>query len=179
MIYFTSDLHFNHKNIITHSRRPFKDKEEMGVVMIANWNNTVSHNDTVIIVGDFCFGGKEKWRGYLSRLKGKKILVRGNHDQRVPKECFEKVCDIHEFKYNGTFFQLCHYPMSAWNGMFRNNIMIHGHTHEKDGQFGLPKMPNSFNVGVDLNNFTPVSIDEILDKKVDFTEECKRLGLLS
>ena len=81
MIWFTSDLHFFHNNVIRNSGRPFKNLDEMHEVLIANWNSRVKKKEIIYVLGDFSFGGKEKTRAILKRLSGYKILVKGNHDK--------------------------------------------------------------------------------------------------
>lgn len=81
MIYYTSDLHLGHANVIRHCDRPFADADEMDAALINNWNAKVHRNDTVYIVGDFLFRAKRPAEGYLSSLKGKKHLIIGNHDK--------------------------------------------------------------------------------------------------
>ena len=94
-VYFIADTHFGHKNIIEYENRPFGNVEEMDKVLIKNWNNTVSKADTVFMLGDFSFYGKEKTMNICQSLNGKKILVMGNHDKHTPnwyRECgFEEV----------------------------------------------------------------------------------------
>ena len=79
-LFFTSDSHFNHENIIRFCKRPFKDTKEMDEALINNWNNVVGQDDTVFHLGDFAFGGSELWNGVLNQLNGHKILIVGNHD---------------------------------------------------------------------------------------------------
>ena len=79
-IWFTSDTHFGHKNIIKFSERPFSDVEEMDEVMIRRWNEVVGKDDTVYHLGDFAFLSTGKLRQLISRLNGKICLVNGNHD---------------------------------------------------------------------------------------------------
>src|ERR1700677_1793896 len=80
-VWFTSDPHFWHKNIIRLCNRPFSSVEEMHKQLIAHWNNVVSDEDTVYVLGDVFFCGAQKAHEILNQLKGKKILVRGNHDK--------------------------------------------------------------------------------------------------
>ena len=78
--FIISDTHFGHKNIITYCNRPFVSVEEMDEAMIKNWNETVSNDDTVLHLGDFGFGSKEYIGSIIKRLNGRKILIKGNHD---------------------------------------------------------------------------------------------------
>ncbi len=80
MIYFVSDTHFNHKNIIDYCNRPFNSVDEMNNVLIQNWNATVSNNDIIYHLGDFALGRKDTIMEITSNLNGKKYLIRGNHD---------------------------------------------------------------------------------------------------
>ena len=75
-----ADLHFGHKNIIKYCNRPFADTDEMDRTLIKNWNETVSNNDTVLVLGDVGFGSKEYIASLIKQLNGKKILIMGNHD---------------------------------------------------------------------------------------------------
>ena len=79
-IFAIADLHFGHKNIIKYCNRPFADTDEMDRALIKNWNETVSNNDTVLVLGDVGFGSKEYIACLIKQLNGKKFLIMGNHD---------------------------------------------------------------------------------------------------
>lgn len=72
----------------------------------------------------------------VSQLKGKKILVQGNHDDlsdyRYVK-LFEKVVDYEELSvgFGGRNYKLVlmHYPILFWNGQHRGTILLYAHTH--------------------------------------------------
>ena len=64
-VFFTSDTHFYHGNIIRFCNRPFEDVEMMNETIISNWNNTVGLDDTVFHLGDFCLGGSAEWTKIL------------------------------------------------------------------------------------------------------------------
>ena len=81
-LFLTSDQHWGHSNIIQYENRPFATVEDMDATMIKNWNNVVSKSDIVIVAGDVSFYNKEKTAKIIQQLNGKKILVKGNHDQR-------------------------------------------------------------------------------------------------
>lgn len=171
MIYFTSDLHFDHANIIKLCNRPFNSVQEMNETIIYNWNNTVNFNDTVYVLGDITMNkDPEIARKYMERLNGSKILIQGNHDYFVKRYLagdyyfFEAVKHYEEINYNKQRFILMHYPLLDWNHMYRGSYMLHGHMHNKEIYnynnkiFGIKR----YDVGVDANNFTPVSIDKIM-----------------
>ena len=80
-VFFTSDTHFNHTNIIRFCNRPFKDVSHMNETIISNWNRVVSPEDIVFHLGDFCLGGSAEWVNVLNRLNGKIYLISGNHDR--------------------------------------------------------------------------------------------------
>ena len=169
MIYFTADLHFYHKNIITSVNRPFHDADEMNRVLIQNWNEKVSADDEIYILGDFTMKGPELAASILYSLKGKKHLIRGNHDGFADRATFDRslfasVQDYLELEYLNTFFILSHYPMAEWNGYYRGSIMLHGHQHnhpdynDSNRKNGLLR----YDVGVDANDMMPVSAEEVL-----------------
>jgi len=81
MIYFTADQHFGHANIIRLCSRPFSDVQKMDEVLIDNWNRRVTNGDTIYIIGDLFFRKTVPTEEYLKRLKAKKHLILGNHDQ--------------------------------------------------------------------------------------------------
>ena len=74
-VFFTSDTHFGHNGIIECTHRPFKNSDEMDEALIALWNQTVGPNDIVFHLGDFCWGGTQKWVEILKRLNGVKYLI--------------------------------------------------------------------------------------------------------
>jgi len=179
-VFFTSDLHFRHGNIIKYCKRPFETVQDQTEKLIENWNKTVPDTATVFILGDFAFATKNQWRGFLNRMTGKKYLILGNHDryEDIPTEMFEDIIDLakvsikikeHEWKT----FILSHRPILCWEGSNDGSIMLYGHVHtctnpEVDETIDselIKLMPkNSWDVGVDNNNYTPVSVHEVLEK---------------
>ena len=85
MVYFTSDTHFDHANVIRFCNRPFATVEEMNEALITNWNRKVHRDDTVYIMGDMFFRTTDP-EPILQRLKGKKHLIVGNHDSQWMKK---------------------------------------------------------------------------------------------
>ena len=168
MIYFTSDSHFNHRNIIQYCNRPFASVEEMNKTLIENWNSVVSEEDTVYVLGDFILGNADTVPLILDKLNGTIILVRGNHDTHaklaIYKQLGIEVKDIAYVPYKGRYFICCHFPIA--NEEFirmvvENNsevVNLYGHVHDaaKPGY-----VDGTYHIGVDTNNFTPISIEKI------------------
>ena len=95
MIYFTSDLHLGHEAVIRMQNRPFANADDMNRVLIGNYNSVVHKDDTVYLLGDICFRiGVEKSNELISSLKGKKYLIRGNHDKKYDESLFEDIRDF-------------------------------------------------------------------------------------
>lgn len=181
MIYFTSDLHLGHSGIIKLCSRPFSCVEEMDETLISNWNKKVKKNDTVYVVGDFIWGSADVEK-YLTRLSGKKILIVGNHDKWAKKEeygkFFEYVTKYEEVSLNGHQITLCHYPMVEWKnsrkeGTSKLGYLIFGHIHNnvKPHYELLFKYDNALNAGVDVNNFMPVTFDELIQNNSEFSKK--------
>ncbi len=163
MIYFTSDTHWGHANIIEYSKRPYKDVKEMDEALVKNWNDIVTPDDTVYHLGDVMFS-KDYY--ILDRLNGTKYFLWGNHDSDRFIEQLDKrslsLKDYHEFKYNGHLFVLCHFPLLTWNKARKGSIHLHGHCHGTVNH--LNTNLRRFDVGVDVYNYRPVSIDQIIQE---------------
>ena len=170
MVYFTADLHFYHDKIIRHTKRPFSNVEEMNKALIRKWNDKVTNQDDVYILGDFTMKGAEMSAVCLYSLKGRKYLIRGNHDNFADSPEFEpslfcSIRDYMEIVYQNQCFILFHYPMLEWNGRGKGAIALHGHQHNhKD--YNVENRRNRilrYDVGVDANNMQPVSAEEIIE----------------
>lgn len=148
MIYFTADTHFGHANIIKYCNRPFSSVGQMDEVMILNWNGLVRPADTVYHLGDFAH---RKWRGVLRRLNGTIFLIPGDHDRKCKGEWV--LPKIHSITYENQQVVLCHYLMYSWPRSHFGTWLLHGH-HHKGVATNWGKI---MNVGVDLNDFHPVS----------------------
>lgn len=166
MIYFTSDLHFGHLNIIKYCNRPFSDVEEMDKILIDNWNRRVNKNDTVYILGDFIKNGDHNViNNYLSQLNGSKILILGNHDGYIKINHqllnFSRVSSYEELELDDKQIILFHYPMLEWKNKNSGAICLHGHIHSK--KRNCFNIKNLYDVGVDANSFSPITLKEILE----------------
>lgn len=134
-IFYISDLHFGHDNIIKLDNRPFNSVEEMNETIISNWNSVVDKNDTVMILGDFCWGFEDDWIFILDQLHSNKVLVRGNHDLRsmskVLRSKFLDVKDYKEIKDDGRRVLMSHYPMPFYRSAYNPDIVhLFGHVHK-------------------------------------------------
>ena len=175
--FYIADSHHGHANIIRYDNRPFRNVEEMDRTLIKNWNNVVTDEDTVYILGDFSWYKENDTIAILDQLKGQKVLIKGNHDpmsRHIAAKC-KKVCDYLEIKDNGTKVILSHYPMPFWNGQFRDTVHLYGHVHnshqwnvlenwKKELQQLQDLSMHMYNVGVmmDYMGYTPRTLDEIL-----------------
>jgi calcineurin-like phosphoesterase family protein len=178
MIYFTSDLHLNHANIIKFCNRPWNTVEEMNEGLINNWNEIVNDDDTVYCLGDMVW---KKLRDYLEmipKLKGHKILIRGNHDPKdneqnnsILLKVFDEVHDQMYITVKGRRIYLNHYPFLCYGGSYlgKENAVwqLYGHVHSGPASTGKDMsrlnvlFPYQYDVGVDNNNYRPVSFEEL------------------
>lgn len=182
-IFFTSDTHFSHARIIELCNRPFRDAQHMNEMLIHNWNSVVGQDDTVYHLGDVALGSIVDSLPLVGRLNGIKHLVPGNHDRifsgsskskidRFMPE-YEKVFQFIEpeqmwMKIDGMVFSLSHFPSSGdsqgtdryaeFRPVESGIPLVHGHIHESRRIEG-----RMFNVGVDVNDFTPVHQSVITD----------------
>lgn len=169
MIFYTADLHFHYKPFLPD--RPFASVEEMDEAMIRLWNETVTDEDTVYVVGDVGYNGGYVPGDALGRLQGRKHLIRGNHDtgfENAPKlfDYFETVTDFNEIDDGETHILLCHYPI-----LYRKRgYMIHGHLHQARGpEYDiLRQMPRMLNAGVDVNFYRPVILAQLVENNRAF-----------
>ena len=170
MKYFTSDLHFGHKNIIKYEGRPFGSVAEMDEALIQKWNSKVKKEDEVYILGDFGFVNGERANELLDRLNGRKYLIKGNHDYSFLKDKnfdrtkFEWIKDYACINDCGTILCMFHFPIAVWDRQHHGAIHLYGHVHSnKDGHHPLLfDLENAYNVGCDVHNFEPVTLKEIL-----------------
>jgi len=167
MIYFTSDLHAFHKNIIEYDQLPFKSLEDYRKFIIEVWNSTIGEEDEIYILGDVAVGGTNgQIYEFLTRLNGKKYLIQGNHDHRTImkceylRNCFDWIRWHHVFDYNKERFHLYHCPIESWFNMSSmKSIHLHGHSHGK-----CRIIDRRMDVGFKACNFKIYSIEEIIKK---------------
>lgn len=161
-VWFTSDLHFYHKNIIQYCDRPYKDVFAMNETLIANYNYFVKEGDFAFILGDFAFAGKEVVENLLTKMNGRKILVLGNHDRRqsVNTLGWQQVEKTLEIEVDGQLVVLNHKPYDE-KFIDRKLPLLHGHCHSIPEERKRLTDLNTpmYDVGVDANNYYPVSLE--------------------
>lgn len=181
----TSDTHFGHSNILKHCKRPFADINEHDYSLIHNWNSIVGKNDTVYHLGDIAFYPKEKLIWLLSKLNGKIIVIKGNHDQVAAqnRSLFHQFHDARLFtKVHGKEFVLDHYAMRVWPKSHHGVYHLYGHSHGT-----LPEDPFSlsFDIGVDCFEYKPVDFKKIIElmeakqKKIEHNKNLSEHGVYS
>lgn len=151
--WFTGDQHFDHNAIRNHCNRPFKTVDEMNSVIIEKHNEVVKPYDVVVHVGDFTMhvSHKNVQQNFISKLHGNHIFIKGNHDYWLPNSLGRY---MYRKKVGGVMITASHYALRTWP--FGWNL--HGHSHGN-----LPPYPFQFDVGVDNNDFYPISFGELCD----------------
>lgn len=164
MIYFTSDLHLGHNNMIKFRDRPFHNVSEMNTTLLKNINNTCSKRDMLFILGDIAYQQPvEQTEEQLSSLKPTLVLIRGNHDKAYNPKLFHTIKDYCEIKVYHRKVILSHYPFLEWDGMLRGAVHLHGHQHNYE-KYNIDMRNQKilrYDVGVDANYGVPVSIEQI------------------
>ena len=166
-IWFTSDHHFGHANIIKYSNRPFASVEEMDETMINRWNERVGIDDEVYHLGDVGLASPNKLLRVLNELNGTIYLIKGNHEASALacSKRFEWIKDYHELLVPDTdahggerLIILMHYAMRVWNVSHHGSWHLYGHSH---GSLPDNEASLSFDVGVDCHNFYPLSYQDV------------------
>lgn len=160
-IWFTSDFHFGHFNIIRYCHRPFADTQEMDAAIFGRMNSCVKPNDVLYFLGDFCMGRAEQVIVYRKRLACRTIhFIEGNHDKTARKlqHLFASWNSLSEINVVKQRIVLCHYAMRVWPHHAQGAWHLYGHSHGN-----LPDEPLSFSldVGVGTHDFRPWHFDEI------------------
>jgi calcineurin-like phosphoesterase family protein len=171
-VFFTSDLHFSHRNLIK-DLRGFESIDEHDEMLVENWNKTVHSHDKVFILGDFSMDSPDVIEKFIPRLNGLKDIVLCNHDTpRCAKKFVELGCKVSSsIKYKD--FLLTHIPVHQSqlfiNGKRQYLGNIHGHIHLQgvlDGEEYNPQIPEElselyFNVNCEFHNYKPISLDYV------------------
>lgn len=162
MYWFTSDEHYGHRNILKYSKRPFQSIDEHDETIMSNHNSVVGKNDTTIHAGDLTLiSNKERvYKKYIKRLKGNHIFLIGSHDYWL-KGTNKK--HIWEKKINGNYIVVCHYAMLTWPRSHYGSWQLYGHSHGGLSTKSPVIMGKQHDIGVDNNNYYPVSYDQIVE----------------
>lgn len=176
-LWFTSDTHFDHTNIIRFCNRPFASAEEMNEALVERWNQVVKPSDHIYHLGDVTMKRDNHGRGLeiLKRLTGHKRLIMGNHDHYAMKHYlvhFEKVMAMN--RIDDLWFT--HVPVHPDNlGSSRANV--HGHIHEQPSPSPVARFRAKWtgapekelveqvvpyvNICVEVTGYRPISLEEI------------------
>lgn len=184
MTYFTSDTHFYHKNIIKYCSRPWKTTHEMNEGLITLWNQIVKPEDTVYILGDFSFhNSNERIKQLTNRLNGNKILIKGNHDNKIKETNYKELGFVNLlnsekiYLEDGTQINISHYPYKNEGDHTKierfydkrlsddGNWLLCGHVHTS-----WKRKKRMINVGVDMWGFQPISLD-LIKGIINYKEE--------
>jgi calcineurin-like phosphoesterase family protein len=181
MNFYIADTHFGHANILKYDNRPFMSVKEMDEAIISNWNKAVKDNDTVYVLGDVSWYSHStgKTMKILEKLNGHKILIQGNHDNRLYTEDrmhFELVENYLEIADNGEKIVLSHYPIPFYKNMPHGDYHFYGHVHNgwdhnmiehwrKEIENLYEREWHGYNVGcmMPYMNYTPRTFKEIID----------------
>ena len=183
-VFFTSDHHFGHENIIRFCNRPWVTISEHNRALIANWNAIVPEYGIVFHLGDFSYkgGGFPAMWWIKGLLHGQIVLIRGNHDPDTRKpqnlqqlqQIFEGVFDQLEIKVEGQRILMNHYPLLTWPHIYDQKMptwQIFGHVHLFNGKSDVYRssiakccIPTQYEVGVDLNNYRPISFHQLKER---------------
>lgn len=163
-LYFSSDHHLGHHNIINHCERPYESLQEMDDDLIDRWNKIVPRGAEVVYLGDLTMNMKPAMiQEYLFRLNGRKWwFVYGNHDIQLERSKMYPPMDMLlldiRVKDTRQLIHCCHYPIMSWYQKARGSWHLYGHIHNNEAQH---RDPRAYNVGVDVNNFEPLTYWEL------------------
>lgn len=184
-LFFTSDHHFGHANIIRYDERPFRDVEHMNEELVERWNAVVGPDDTVMHLGDIALGRLEQSLTYVARLNGRIFLVPGNHDRVSSVESPERRArfaplyraagleilpeQVPMTLEPGVRILACHYPPTGDTQGADRHVelrpeaggvpIVHGHTHQRDIGDG-----RAVHVGVPARDWAPVRAEVVVDE---------------
>jgi calcineurin-like phosphoesterase family protein len=175
-IFFASDEHFYHKNVINHDQRPFlneqgePDVELMNAELIFRWNSVVTNHDIVFYLGDLAFCNQSKMKEVADSLNGEIHFIMGNHDNIKHIENTNRFKTVNYYAElwlrdgdEHHHFIMSHYPIYSWNRKHHNSIMVHGHCHHSIDELEFHKENRIIDVGVNGHNYFPISFEEVIE----------------
>lgn len=163
-VYFSSDLHLGHKNIIPIADRPFKNVEQMNDTITENMFN-IPAGSHLYLLGDLAWNQQYLQTFLLQKPKGINIhWILGNHDKRCNKEglrkYFETVSRLKVIKVNDIEITLCHYPMLVWHRSYtKESWQLFGHIHKNT--IDVPVMGKTANMNCEFWDYKPVSFEQL------------------
>ncbi len=190
-VFFTSDLHFGHENVLRFDKRPFASVEEMDAELIRRWNAKVGKGDLVYVLGDMIWKSRKGEAEQLIRsLNGQIILIKGNHDRFLHNakakaalagvKDYDDICVTLEDGAKRRCI-LSHFFIPMYNGHRHQAIHLHGHSHKTEESVmeymisaflnGAGYKNEIYNVGCMYWNYEPVTLDEILANQYDLRED--------
>lgn len=192
-IWLSSDHHFYHTNVIRYCSRPYKDVEEMNADMLLKWNQTVGPDDIVYYLGDFSMATRSvevfthRLNGIKHLIHGNHDFTHPYHRKSRHKENQDKWIALYKewgwvsvqdelvIERDGLKFKLHHmtYPYATqsehddkyarYRPVDDGSVLLHGHIHEKGFIQRSSKGTLMINVGVDVNGFKPISMEQVLE----------------
>lgn len=197
-VFFTSDTHFGHQNIIHFCNRPWATIAEHDQALIENWNATVPEDAVVFHLGDFSYkgGGFPTIQHLKGLLHGQIVLISGNHDPDTRKpqiiqnlqQLFDGVFDQLEITVEDQRILMNHFPLLTWPHAYgeHSTWQIFGHVHLRKGITGSDAFiveqccrPTQYEVGVDLNGYHPVSFQNLKERiKYQIKNKCNVINWL-
>jgi len=162
MIWFTADYHLAHKNIIEYCNRPFSSVKEMDQTILNNLSLVIKPGDDIYYLGDLSFN-TESARIFLDITKRCNVIfIKGNHDKgSVIHELKQYKIPVYGLKtitFDKQVIVLCHYAMRVWDRSHYNSWQLYAHSHGS-----LPPIGKQHDVGVDNNDFKPVSMSSLFE----------------
>lgn len=190
-LYFTSDWHIGHKNVLKFDQRPFQDLNHMHSVLVKNFNHLVPKHGITYFLGDMGLCSHGLLKKVIDQLNGTKILVRGNHDGNMNSMYnagFDVVIDKAQITIGKNIVTMTHCPLV---GVFREDTTnmhgaspgenwhkenkhkdrfsindfgqfhLHGHIHAGPANGKKVIDGRQMDVGVPGNNYKPVSLSQI------------------
>ena len=187
-VFFTSDLHFGHENVIRFDKRPWNTVEEMNQGLMERWNRKVQKGDLVYVLGDLFWKGDSKMvLEYLNNLNGQIYMIKGNHDRWLHNAGVKnRLAGVKDYLDTDVPLKdgmkrrviLSHYFIPFYNGHLYNAIMLHGHSHNTEEYEAEEKMKvwlnqngfpcRAYNVGCMHWNYEPVTLDEVLERSDEY-----------
>jgi calcineurin-like phosphoesterase family protein len=181
-VFFTSDCHFFHGNILKYDNRPFRNVDEMNQVIVDNWNDKVSKDSDVFYLGDLSWNGSDaKTKELVDELNGNIHYIMGNHDK------FRDIKALNRFETINDYVELSiidkdanrgrqdimmfHYAIMSWDKAHHGAWHLHGHEHGhlmKQAAYDWYYKHKVIDMGCNMHDYTPLSyaeVKELMTKK--------------